>query len=271
MEYLKGWRVMREDPEWMRKTFFVGLLMFVPVLGPIIATGWRALILRRAVSGQHSPLPRFDFDFDYMGKLLNVGFKGFLANLLWSLPMIGLVALFYCCTYGGAFIVFGGAAAGAQAGGEGGAAAVGVLGMLMMGVGFLVLIVASVVLTMMRIAGVTRAEVADDVNVALKLKETWEMTRMIVGPVLVFWFIFYFVNLAGSLLITFTLCLALPSVLGAYQVIGAHFQAELYKVYLQKGGQPLPIGPLSVPGGDVPQQPHQQGGGGNWGPPPAQF
>lgn len=269
MEYLKGWRVMREDPEWMRKTFFVGLSMFVPVLGPIVVTGWSALILRRAVSGQDAPLPRFDFDFDYLGKLLNVGFKGFLASLLWSLPMVGLIMVFYCCIYGGGMVLMGGVMAGGEAGGGEGAAAVGIIGMLFIGVAFLFLMVAMVVLTMMRTVGYTRAEVADDVNVALKLKETWDMTRMLVMPMFIAAFVFYFVALAGSLVASFTLCLAYPSVLGVMVVLGAHYRAELYKVYLQKGGEPLPIGPLSVEGGDVPQQPHQQGG--NWGPPPAQF
>ena len=75
MEYLRGWRAMRQDPQWTNKVLIASVLalsaMCIPVFGQLVLTGWAALMLRRAVSGQDSPLPRMDFDFDYFMKLLN--------------------------------------------------------------------------------------------------------------------------------------------------------------------------------------------------------
>lgn len=287
MEYLKGARVLRDDPEWMSKTFLAGLAAFVPVIGRIALIGWSSLILRRAISGQDSPLPRFDLDFDYLGKLLTVGFKGFLASILWSLPIVGLVMVGYCCFYGGVMVMMGGMVAAGEAGGEGGAVAGGIVS-LVLGLTFLaVMIVAVMVISMLLIVGVTRAEIADDINVSLRFKETWAMTRMLFKELFIGFIVLYFAALLGSFVGFLTLCLGYPLVIGALAVIGAHYRAELYKVYLQKGGQPLPMGPLAVPGGDAalvqaPGQPAQpQGGapqpqgqppqGGGWGPPPSQF
>ena len=114
MEYLRGWRAMRQDPEWLKKIGVGALVtlsgMCIPIVGQIVLVGWTSLILRRAVSGVDAPLPRLDLDFDYLSKLLNVGFKGFLARLLWSLPVVVLVMGSFCCIYiamGGAAMVAG--------------------------------------------------------------------------------------------------------------------------------------------------------------------
>ncbi|RLB48071.1 MAG: hypothetical protein DRJ42_24085, partial [Deltaproteobacteria bacterium] len=121
MDYLKGYRVFREDPEWVNKLLIGSMLllsaMVVPLLGQLALVGWHALIMRRAVHGQDAPLPDLELNLDYLGKLVGLGFKGMIARFLWSLPVIALVLGLGLCLYVGIFtLVLGGVATAAESG-----------------------------------------------------------------------------------------------------------------------------------------------------------
>lgn len=274
MEYPRGWRAMREDPQWMGKvgvgTLIVLSGMCIPVVGQIALVGFTTLILRRAVSGLDSPMPRLDLDFDYLSKLLNVGFKGFLARLLWSLPMIVIAMGSFCCMYiamGGAAVI---GAAGASSGSDIGAG-LGGLGMVcvMLGAFTLYFVTIFAIALPMQIA-IMRAELADDVNAAMRFKEVMTMTRMLLKELIVGHLVMSLVGMVVAFFGIITLYLLLFPGIVVITVIQTYYHAELYKAYLQKGGQPLPIGPLDVEGGEL-AQPRQAPGGYPPGPPPPQF
>jgi hypothetical protein len=281
MEYLRGWRALRNDPQWMGKVGVASLIilsaMCIPVVGQIVIIGWNALMLRRAVSGQDTPLPRMEFDFDYLSKLLNVGFKGFLAQLLWSLPLYVFGFGSVCCIYAGMGGAFSLVAAGGAAGGEAGAAG-GMLGALCMMVAFFVIYFAVLIAVVMPMQiAILRAEITDDVNAAMRLKEVFDTTKMLWKELAKGFFVMWLLGIAASFVAIFTLYIGLFPCIVILSVIQAYWRAELYQAYLQKGGQPLPIGPLDVEGGDManvqpgqPQQPGQQPPG-QWGGPPPQF
>lgn len=272
MDYLRGWRALRNDPQWVGKilTATVVLLtaMCIPVVGQIVLIGWMALMLRRAVSGQDTPLPRMDFDFDYLSKLLNVGFKGFLAQLLWSLPLYLLGFAWACCFYAGMLGMGGFMAAGAASGGEAGAG-LGALGSLcMMGGLFLAWFVMIFAVAMPMQIAIIRAELTDDVNAALRFKEVIEMTKMLWKELLVGFFVMSLIGMVATFGGMLLLFVGMYPAMIIMMVIQAYWRAELYQAYLKKGGQPLAIGPLDVEGGDTAlvgqPQPGQQ-------PPPPQF
>jgi hypothetical protein len=274
MEYLRGWRALRQDPQWMGKVGIGSLLtLSIPVVGQMVLMGWNSVALRRAISGQDSPLPRLEFDFDYLTKLLGVGFKPFLAQMLWSMPIVGVLFVGYCCMAGA---VMGAAAAGSDAG--------GILGLLLSLASGLVMIGGMFLMGMVLQVGVLRAEVADDIGESLKLKEVLGMTRLLFTELLVGSFVLGLLTMVGGMFAGFTLYLALFPVLVVLGVINTYYRAELYRVYLEKGGEPLPVGPLTVERGDAAlvqapgaapgqaqSQSQSQPQGGGWGPPPAQF
>ena len=188
-------------------------------------------------------------------------------------------------------LVAGGAMAGQEAGGDDGAAAAGIVSALLMGVMFLVIMIGGFVLGLIMQVGILRAEISDDINVSLRFKETIAMTRMLTKELIIGGIVMYLLAMATMFFGVLTLYLGLIPGFVVYGIISTYYRAELYKVYLQKGGQPLPMGSLNVEGGDPAlvhphgapahgqqpgafgqpgQQPPQQGGGG-WGPPPAQF
>lgn len=258
MRYLRGWEAFRADPEFTSKLTtgsVLMLLMFVPVLGilaSIALIGWNAVALRRAVSGQDTPLPRLDFDTTYLGKLLETGFKGFIAQMLYSLIFVGFYFAFICCLYAGVFGVMGGVAAGASAGGEAGAGIGAVLSLLILGaVCFLFFVLMMVGAAVLQI-GVMRAEITDDLSPALQVGETLKMTKMLAKELFVCGIVIYIMQMGMSFVIMFTLFLGMFPCAVIMQVVVTYMRAELYRVYLEKGGEPLPVGPLVVEGGDLP-------------------
>lgn len=250
MEYLRGFRVMREDPEWIGKVAVACLLLFaaacIPVVPQLILYGWQGLILRRAVSGQTSPMPRLDLDMNYLMKLMNGGFKVFLARLLWSLPVVAVALVFVCCTYlsfGGAMV---GVGVGAEEGGEEGAL-LGLLGYLcLMSVGTIVYLAAVILLSMPMQVAVTRAELTDDLNQAMRFGDVMAMTKLLFKDLLVGNIVMMGIGFLVGIVGILTLYLALFPGVVVIILITTHWQAQLYQRYLEKGGVPLKIGPLDV-------------------------
>ena len=263
MHYLRGWAALQNDPKWMSKVGWASLLfmtaMCIPIVGQLVVIGWNALMLRRAVSGQDSPLPRMEFDFDYLGKLLGTGFKGYLAQLLWSLPMVAVMMVGLCCIYAGMAFAGVGVVAGAEAGGEAGAGVGAVLGLLLMVAMFVFLFVVMLVFSMVVQVAVMRAEITDDLNAAMRFGEVIAMTKLLGKELLIGLFVVQAMGMGFFIIGLASLYILLAPSLVIFQIIVTYFRAELYRVYLEKGGEPLPIGPLAVEGGDAPtigQQPY---------------
>lgn len=250
MEYLRGWRALRKDPQWMMKVLIGTLFSFVPVVGPIVLTGWRSLMLRRAVSGQDAPLPRLDFDFEYLKNLVMVGFKGFLAQLLWSLPLVVVLMGGYVGCILSAVLV-----AGASDGGDDPGAPIAIVAVI-----FCVLMPIFIIVTSLPLNIATlRAELTDDLAPAMRIKDVFAMTRLMAKELIIGQLVLMAIGFGVMLpfgLVTFTLGLYPAAIV--MQIISAYWLAEVYKRYLEKGGAPLPIGPLDVPGTVQPPAPPAQ-------------
>lgn len=279
MQYMRGWGAMTSDPEWKGKVFNASLMilcgMCIPLVGPIVLRmvllGWGSLMLRRAVSGQDSPLPRLDWDMDYLGKLLNGGFKSWLAALVWSMPltfvMIGSVCCMYVAFFGAAASLAGGAASGSDVG----AGLGGIAGMCMM-IGFLTIYPIVLFLFQMPIhVALLRAKITDDINTAIRPKDVLDMTKLLFWELLKGQFVFGLLGMVAVMFGLITLYVGLFPAVVVLQILHMYWYAELYKRYLEKGGVPLPIGPLTVEGEDAIAQHPGGPPPGQWGPPPQTF
>jgi hypothetical protein len=255
MDYLKGYRVARQDPDWLSKVGIGAVILFttafIPIIGQIVLVGWQTLIMRKAVRGVDSPLPRLQFDFDYLGKLVGVGFKGFIVRMIWSLPIVvGSLVFGMCMYFGVVAAVIGGTEAVGDVGGFAG---------MCCGCGgfsafFTLILVATIPAN---VAGM-RAELTDDMNQGLRFKETLDFTKRNFG-----------VLFKGTLLLGIVgTLLAFVGILACYvgaflvgilgMVAQAHFMAQVYLADVAQGGEQLPIGPddLDVPpGAPTPQRP----------------
>lgn len=243
MEYLRGLRKLRDDPEWLSKLGFGSLLLFsaaiIPFVGRISLAGWCAVIVRRAVAGQDDRLPRLDLDFDYIGKLFGTGFKGFLVALIWGLP--AGVAIFAMVMLGYFGMAFGVVAAG-RAGGE--EAALGV--MCCFGAGIPALFLLATLLGLPAQMAMVRAELADDMGKGLELGAVLDMTRKVFRELLIGSIVLSIVQTV-MLFVGLLLCYfpVFPAMV-AMQVARAYFGAQLYQLYVERGGEPVTIGPLEL-------------------------
>jgi hypothetical protein len=256
MDYMRGWRALRQDPNWMSKVGIACVLllsaMCIPIVGQVALMGWNTLMFRRAVSGQDSPLPDLTFDFDYLGKLLGVGFKAFLARLLWSLPLVGVFMVMFCCFYVGIGVFAVGAGAAAQSGGGEPGAGMG-LGMMCMMIAFIIVYPVVMIVGSFPVQiAMIRAELTDDVGSSVRPKDVLAMTKLLFKELLIGSFVMGLIGMVAGVFGIVTLYIGLFPAIAVVMVIQTYWRAELYRVYLEKGGAPLPVGPLDVP---RPQQP----------------
>ncbi len=245
MEYMRGWRAMRQDPDGSSKVGVACLLLLsatvIPIVGQVALMGWTTLMMRRAVSGQDTPLPELRLDFGYLGKLMGVGFKAFLAQMLYSLPLFAVLMVTFCCFYVGGVMVTVTAARSAGDPGVGGA------GFLVVALIFMVLYpILMIVGSLPLHVALLRAELMDDISAAIRPKEVLGTTRMLFKELLIGNLV---VGLLGFALVMGGLALcyigAFPAAVVA-MIISTYWRAEVYRVYLEKGGAPLPIGALDV-------------------------
>lgn len=259
MDYLKGYRVAREDPQWTNKIVVGSVIlvtsMIIPLIGQLALLGWQALIMRRAVHGHDVPMPRLDFDFDYLGKLVGLGFKALLARFLWTLPLIVLIGGAVFCMYFGFIAVAIGGVAAAESGGDAGAALGSIGAMCCMGGGYLSILILAIVAAIPASVAAMRAELTDDLNQAMKFGEVMAFTKANFG-----------VLLKGTLLIGLVSWLlsmvgALACFVGIFpvailtMVAHGHFLAQVYQAHVAAGGDALP---LAGPDIEAPRAPPAQ-------------
>jgi hypothetical protein len=259
---------MRQDPEWKGKVLVGSLLflsaMIVPVIGQVALLGWSALITRQAIARRgEGPLPRLDFDFGWLGKLVGIGFKPFLVNFLWRMPVAFLIGGLVGCMYV-AVVVAAVSASHQTHGGAGGGPPTLIFAVF--GIMMLVLVPLSILAAAPAQAAMLRAEVTDDMNAGLKLREVLRMTRLVLKELII-----------GNLLIGLVaIPLVFVGMLACYvgifpvavvlQIVHAHFMAQVYELYLERGGEPLKAAPdpetasIAAPPPPPPPAPSAAGG-----------
>ena len=76
-----------EDKKWIEKVLIGGILMLIPILGPILMVGYGVQIVRNVRQHAPEPLP----EWDEWGTKLAEGFKLFIIQFLWGLPLFFLM------------------------------------------------------------------------------------------------------------------------------------------------------------------------------------
>lgn len=73
-----------QDEKWIEKIVIAALISIIPIIGWFAVLGWSIEIGRRLINGEQEVLA----DWSDFGGLLTLGFKGFLASLVFSIPLI---------------------------------------------------------------------------------------------------------------------------------------------------------------------------------------
>lgn len=242
MEYLRGWRAFFGSEDWKKRLaigsafVFCAFIPVVNILVQIALGAYFVLALRRGVQGQDRPLPRLDFDFEYLGKLLSIGFKPFLARMIYGLAILPVVFVFILGLTIGQVLI---------ASGEDGAQIAGAVVLILTAIFYFVAILGAQL-----VIGVAalRASLMEDLGQAIKPKPVLAMTRKMLGDMIVGGIVETMITI--PIILLGYLCFFIGILPAAVIVmhLQVFFAAELYRRYLEKGGEPLPIGPIDVPG-----------------------
>lgn len=220
-----------KPPKWMMNTLLAGICVFIPFIGPIIIKGW----LITGFWGRDDERPETfpDFDFNNFGKYLERGLWPFVVTLVSSLIM----AMAACVIIVPVTTIFSLLASHDNSSASGCAAA---LLFIILSVFYVVLIVGMmVVLTPLTIRATLTQDFGQAFNFAfIKRFITLTWKEIIIASFFVF---------AASLLFTVVgmllLCVGTYFALVPVYFCWVHLYKQLYRLYLSRGGEPVPTSP----------------------------
>jgi hypothetical protein len=238
MQYMRSFHFVFENPKWITNVLFIGLCLLstgiIPVIGQLVATGYQFEVLEALHRRPGSPYP--DFDTNRLLDYLVRGFWVFLVGLLIAVVAVpilgGLLALVFAV----------GAAAVAVAGEEGAAIAA----IVMIPIGFLVLMAASLALGIVSIPFSLRAGLLQDFGDAFDfgfakqfVRNTWKEMALCLLFLMVAALLLMFVGMA-------MLCVGIYFTMSITVLMHAHLILQLYELHLARGGDPIPLKQVSA-------------------------
>jgi Protein of unknown function (DUF4013) len=220
-----------KSPKWMMNTLLAGVCVFIPLVGPMVIKGW----LLTGFWGRDDERPETfpDFDFNNFGKYLERGLWPFLVSLVSSLvftvPAFGII--FPLSMFMGVLMPNDHSSAGGCAAG---------LIVVLMTAFYLVLVVGlMVVLTPLILRASMMQDFVPAFNFAFVkrfIALTWK--EMILASVFQFAIGIAF-GAVGAILLCIGLYFAMVPVYFAW----VHLHKQLYRLYLSRGGDPIPVSP----------------------------
>ncbi len=234
--------LFRQDG-WARILAMGTLFMFIPMVGPIAFQGYAVRVFKHLVlSGDDRNLP----PMEGFSELMNLGMMPFILSMLYMFPLIFLVYIGLGVGIGAGMLLVGVIIAGLAAAGldPGIATAVGGLLALVVGLLAFVLVYGLIILLSYPLQAVhTMVEITGKIEHAWRFSEVMAYIRAL-RPDYRRAFIRTF--LYNLLIMTCGMLLCSVGVYPAAVVMavaGAHVRAQLYRIYLARGHEPLPMDP----------------------------
>ncbi|HEX4640701.1 MAG TPA: DUF4013 domain-containing protein [Chthoniobacterales bacterium] len=220
-----------KSPKWTMNTLLGGVCVLIPFVGQIVLKGWLITGFWGRDDERPETLP--DFDFNNFGKYLERGLWPFLVTLVSSI-IISMAACVIIVPFTMLFTVLGSHDHGSVSG-----CAAAFLFLILM-VFYVVLIVGlMVLLTPLTIRASLTQEFAAAFNfpfikrfIALTWKETIIASLFLVAASLV-------LTAIGAIL----LCVGIYFATVIVYFCWVHLQKQLYRLYLSRGGEPVPPSP----------------------------
>ena len=90
MNFTKAFTYIFDDQRWLEKLVIPLLVTLIPVIGWMVVAGYLMRVTRNVAENQAEPLPELEFGAD-----LGRGFKVFVANLVYAIPIIIVSTLLF--------------------------------------------------------------------------------------------------------------------------------------------------------------------------------
>lgn len=233
MQYFGAYRFVFENPKWPMLLLIGAVCQFVPIAGPLVLMGYLYSVIE--AKHRHGPEQFPAFDFDRLGDYLLRGVWPFIASLAVALPVVLLSIL---AVFGIVAFVLS-----TQQAGEPPPAALFIfVPLLILGIMFVVLVAHMLALPL-----TLRAGLSQDLRTTFSLAFVQDFfSRVWLEMLLSMLFLVItlpFLMIAGFLMLIIGIYVATVVMTFAQ----FHFHYQLYELYLQRGGTPIPLKESPLP------------------------
>lgn len=235
MQYWRAYQFIFDNPNWFVNLLLMAVCNFIPIIGTIVISGYQFEMLEVMHRRGRDEYP--EFDFGRFGDYLSRGIWPFLVAVVASLVIVPFM---------GAIVGFVLAFAGAFGGGPGafgnwmGALSPAATVMLA-AAGAALFWLVCIVFWMVMMSMMIRAGLMQEFGSAFDLKFARDfVSTMWVEIVLMI--LFQFVTMIPIAFTGFLACgIGIYVAAAALMMAQAHFQYQLYEIYLTRGGEPIPL------------------------------
>ncbi|MFL5341360.1 MAG: DUF4013 domain-containing protein [Gemmataceae bacterium] len=232
MRYMRSIQFIGDRKNWLMNLLWAGIAMLVPIVGPLVLDGW----LYEVIESLHNDPEHKDyqdFDLNRLTEYLTRGIWPFLVDLI--MQAIMMVPMFL------AFIVFFAIVIGAS---QAKAPALIVVGYLFL---FAVIFAVAIVMTFISWPATFYAGLNRGFNFSGIVAFVKDFNKRVFRELLLS-ILFFFVAVFVAEMVGFALlCVGLLFTMAAVVMAGHHLQFQLYELYLQRGGTPIPVSSGSSP------------------------
>ncbi len=207
MNYGGAFTYMFSQEGWVRKFVIAIAMFFVPVLGPIVLTGWALDILRNLQQGAPDPLP--EWTGDDFARWLGRGMGLSVAVVTFMLPAMAVIFALYAC----------GIIVASQAGSD----------IVFMCLGCVFLIVYAIVGLGAQVVAVRYAS-TDRLDVGLDYAQTFNLVMANIAPLLIIVVLMFVMGIVITILTPLSLGLIMFVAPTYLILVMAFFGAELSKL-----------------------------------------
>lgn len=231
MNYTSSVSDFFKSPKWMMNMLLAGVCIFIPFIGQIVVKGW--LITGFWGRDEERPETFPDFDFGHFGKYLERGLWPFLVTLVSSL-VFGMVFAVFMVPLGLMMSLLSGGSHGHENGCIGGFIA------MFMFVFYIVMIVAILFLLTPL---VLRASITQDFGQSFNFPFVKRFVSLVWKEILLSSLFQIVASMALLCLGALAVCVGMYFALVPAYFCWMHLQKQLYRLYLSRGGEPVPPSP----------------------------
>jgi hypothetical protein len=242
MHYLEAYSYYFKSAKWWLNLLLGAVCVLVPIVGPMVLMGWAFVILERSPRQWDQDS---DFDANKLGTYLLRGLWPFLVQLVIGLPVGFLLGLIWFVVVMGSVIA---------SGPQGGQAGPPRFFLLIFPTYIISIIVLSVIIQMITLPMALRAGLTQDFASGFKfswavdfIKRTW--VEMLLS-MLFFVVTSPFIALAGLVLC----CAGVYPAQALIMLAHYHIWFQLYDLFLQRGGEPIPLKVVAPERGPQPEE-----------------
>ena len=234
MRYIDSLTDFFKRPRWTTNLLLGTVCSLIPVVGPIVLHRW--LIGGFGGRSSHDPATFPDCDFNHFTKYLTRGLWPFLVSLVFGMVLVVVILALEAVVFAAIAV----AAGGSHRGGNEVPVILSVVAVIVALVLYLLLVIA---VNLALKPFLLRAELTQNFGMAFDFRFAWSFLKLtwvecIVSTLFIVAMSFGLVA-AGML----ALCIGAYFVTGPVYFMMVHLNQQIYRIYLERGGEAVPISP----------------------------